>query len=181
MAADLQVMVARSAAGPPVVSPLRQGRAQCESHNHNDVGHFIVFAGGKPLLVDAGVELYSRKTFSRERYDIWTMQSQYHNLPTVNGAMQQNGREFRAGDVTYHADEQKVCFSLDIAGAYPGTARLRKWRRSFTFTRNGPVDVTDTYKTAGRPRKLSWSFITPCSVRLGKAPSIWRCLIAAGP
>ena len=166
---DLQVMVARSAGGTTGGLTLAaKGGHNAESHNHNDVGHFVAYTDGKPVLVDAGVETYSRKTFSRDRYSIWTMQSQYHNLPTINGVMQQNGREFRASNVTYSADRRKVGFSLDIAGAYPQAARLKTWRRTLTFTRNGPVALVDDYQTAGRPRDLFWSFITPCRVRIGK-------------
>ena len=33
-----------------------QGGHNAESHNHNDVGNFIVFLNGKPVIVDVGVE-----------------------------------------------------------------------------------------------------------------------------
>ena len=38
-----------------------------------------------PVIIDAGVGTYTRQTFSSERYTIWTMQSNYHNLPMING------------------------------------------------------------------------------------------------
>ncbi|MBA3377767.1 MAG: heparinase II/III family protein, partial [Chloroflexia bacterium] len=44
-----------------------------ESHNHNDIGSFIVGLDGQPVLIDAGVEDYTKKTFSAQRYEIWTM------------------------------------------------------------------------------------------------------------
>jgi len=53
-----------------------------DSHNHNDVGSFTVYKDGQPLIIDLGVETYRAKTFSDKRYEIWTMQSQFHNLPT---------------------------------------------------------------------------------------------------
>ena len=53
-----------------------------DSHNHNDVGSFTVYKDGKPFIIDLGVGTYAKKTFSDKRYEIWTMQSQYHNLPT---------------------------------------------------------------------------------------------------
>ncbi len=56
-----------------------------DSHNHNDTGSFTVYKDGKPLLIDVGVESYTKMTFSPERYRIWTMQSQYHNLPSFGG------------------------------------------------------------------------------------------------
>lgn len=45
-----------------------------ERHNHNDIGQFIVYADGKPVIIDVGVETYTAKTFSERRYEIWTME-----------------------------------------------------------------------------------------------------------
>ena len=56
-----------------------------ESHNHNDVGNFIVYADGNPVLVDLGTEEYTAKTFGPRRFELWYLQSQYHNCPTVRG------------------------------------------------------------------------------------------------
>lgn len=53
-----------------------------DSHNHNDVGSFTVYKKGKPLIIDLGVGTYTRQTFSPDRYGIWTMQSQFHNVPS---------------------------------------------------------------------------------------------------
>ena len=50
-----------------------------DSHNHNDVGSVTLYKEGKPFLIDLGVETYTKKTFSKDRYEIWTMQSAYHN------------------------------------------------------------------------------------------------------
>ncbi|MDA3957023.1 heparinase II/III family protein, partial [Oceanispirochaeta sp.] len=67
-----------------------------ESHNHNDVGQFVLYAGGLPLLIDPGVGDYTRDTFNENRYTIWSMQSSWHNLPVVNGVEQKEGLEYRA-------------------------------------------------------------------------------------
>ncbi len=53
-----------------------------DSHNHNDVGSFTIYKDARPLIIDLGVETYTAKTFSDKRYEIWTMQSQFHNVPT---------------------------------------------------------------------------------------------------
>ena len=97
---DLQLMAARSAPGTGDGLYLSTfGGHNAQSHNHNDVGNFVVYADGKPVLVDVGVEVYTAKTFSARRYEIWTMQSAYHNLPTINGVQQKEGPAFRARDV----------------------------------------------------------------------------------
>ena len=49
-----------------------------DSHNHNDTGSITVYKDGRPFLIDIGVESYTQKTFSPQRYEIWTMQSVWH-------------------------------------------------------------------------------------------------------
>ncbi len=72
-----------------------------DNHNHNDTGSFILYKDGRPLFIDLGVESYTQKTFSDRRYEIWTMQSAWHNLPTIGGVMQAAGPQYAAAGVTY--------------------------------------------------------------------------------
>jgi len=97
------------------------------SHSHNDTGNFVVYLDGQPVAIDVGVEQYTAKTFGRDRYSIWTMQSAYHNLPTVGGVMQQNGVEYEATDRKYETNDQHATVSFDIAKAYPKEAGIKRW------------------------------------------------------
>ena len=63
-----------------------------ESHNHNDVGSFVIAYNGRPLLIDPGAGVYTRQTFGPDRYQIWTMQSSWHNTPAPAGHPQAAGR-----------------------------------------------------------------------------------------
>lgn len=108
-----------------------------DSHNHNDTGSVTLYKNGQPLLVDIGVESYTGKTFSNRRYEIWTMQSDYHNLPTINGIMQMNGEEYRAASVTQCFTEDGGRISMDIAGAYPDEAHIKEYLRSVTLDESG--------------------------------------------
>lgn len=75
---QIQVMAARDRSGSTDgFFVAAKGGHNNESHNHNDVGNFIVYLDGLPVLIDAGVEAYTAKTFSSSRYEIWTMQSNY--------------------------------------------------------------------------------------------------------
>lgn len=148
----IQVMTARlregSAEGMYVAA---QGGHNAESHNHNDVGNFVAFRNGEPLLIDVGVETYSAKTFSAQRYEIWTMQSGYHNCPTVNGVMQSAGREFEARQVEFVKDGTGVEMAMDIAKAYPAEAKLASWNRVIRLDRAlNEVVVRDTARLNGR-------------------------------
>ena len=162
---DLQIMTARR--GNLYVA--MKGGTNGESHNHNDVGSFIVYAplqqvtspnlpcrGGTspllqegmgevtpltPLFIDPAVGEYTAKTFSDDRYSIWTMQSGYHNLPQINGVDQKDGKEY-AAKVISHKDGQ---LTLDIAGAYPAEAAVKSWKRTVAATKSG-VSITEDYE-----------------------------------
>ena len=66
-----------------------------ESHNHNDVGSFMLYVDGEPVLVDAGNMTYTAKTFSDERYTLWNVRSLYLSQPIIGGCEQLPGREHR--------------------------------------------------------------------------------------
>jgi hypothetical protein len=118
-----------------------KGGHNAESHNHNDVGQCIVFYNAEPVLVDVGVEVYTAKTFGPNRYDIWTMQSGYHNLPVVGGFDQAAGEGYAARAVAYRADDTAASLTLDIAGAYPADAGIRSWRRTVRLERGAVSEV----------------------------------------
>ena len=167
---EIEVVVARDQAGKSDGLYLAaKGGHNNESHNHNDVGHFVVYRDGKPLLIDVGVETYTRKTFSPQRYEIWTMQSGYHSLPTVNGVLQSPGKEFAARDLHYEANDQKAAFSLDIAGAYPAEAGIKSWKRTVTLQRGKEIVLEDAYDLSAAPRELTLSLMTASKADVSKA------------
>jgi len=125
-----------------------------EGHNHNDVGSVTLYKNGRPFLIDVGVETYTAKTFSARRYEIWTMQSAFHNLPTFAGVMQSAGDTFGARDVEVGFDEERARISLDIAGAYPAEAELHSYRRIVSLLRGRHVEIVDSYD-GGKPAVLS--------------------------
>lgn len=113
-----------------------------ESHNHNDAGTFSLYFNTIPMLIDAGVGTYTRQTFSNERYSIWTMQSNYHNLPMINGVAQKFGSEYKATDVK--VDPKKQTFSANIATAYPTEAGVEKWIRSYHLEKQA-LKIEDSF------------------------------------
>ena len=112
-----------------------------ESHNHNDVGTFSLWIDRTPVMIDAGVGTYTRQTFSSERYTIWTMQSNYHNLPMINGVPERYGKQYKASGVK----AEKNHFEAEIAGAYPEEAKVRSWIRSYRL-KGRQVKVEDSFE-----------------------------------
>ncbi|MBO4456153.1 MAG: heparinase II/III family protein [Butyrivibrio sp.] len=141
-----------------------------DSHNHNDVGSFTVYKNGKPFVIDLGVGTYTQKTFSDRRYEIWTMQSQFHNLPTFldtekdpkivskfgedpegdvynpDIVMQKPGEAHGASDVDciLGSCEETASLTMNIAGAY-ADPRIRSYVRNVVFKKGGDITICDKY------------------------------------
>ncbi|MFH0990112.1 MAG: heparinase II/III family protein [bacterium] len=157
----LQVMGARSFNGSAKSFYIAaKGGHNNESHNHNDVGNFVLYVDGDPVLIDVGVETYTSKTFSKDRYSIWTMQSAYHNLPSINGVMQKDGAQYKASNLTYNETDAAAVFSLEIAGAYPKDASVKEWQRTLTLNRGKNVELHERYELGEVKQNLQWSFMS---------------------
>jgi hypothetical protein len=169
---DIQVLVGRDQAGSAQGLFLAaKGGHNGESHNHNDVGNFIVYVDGKPAIVDAGVETYTRKTFSPQRYEIWTMQSDYHSLlPTIINVqgewMQTPGREYSARQGVCTLDDSQAGLALDFAGAYPPQAGLQRWQRLIRLQRGRGVTVLDEFAFSQAAQHIRLSLLTPGQAQL---------------
>lgn len=143
----IQVMIARDKQGTTDgLFVAAQGGHNDESHNHNDVGNYIVYYNGGPVLIDVGRGTYTRKTFSDKRYDIWFNCSEYHNTPTINSANQLPGAQYKAENVAYNKGKSFAELSLDISHAYAGQAAANSWQRSIRLNRGKNVVVKDIIK-----------------------------------
>ncbi len=144
---DLKVMIERESEDPDrgLLLAIKGGNNN-ESHNHNDIGGFIVYSDGKPVLIDAGVGEYTKQTFSPRRYELWFMQSNYHNLPAFDGIGQKNGAEFRSRNEVY--DPSARSFSAEISGAYPEEAGVVSYTRRAALA-EGEITVTDSLTLDG--------------------------------
>ncbi len=145
-----------------------------ESHNHNDVGSFILYHNETPIFIDAGVGTYTRQTFGSERYNIWTMISEYHNLPVVNGVPQSYGSQYKSKDAKF--DRGRSTFSLDLADAYSSKANIEKWKRTYQLTSKNGLMIEDDFRLSetNEPNKvnfLTWGkpdISTPGSIKIEK-------------
>jgi len=166
---EMQMMAARTQEGSSKgLYVAAWGGHNRQHHNHNDVGNFIVYVDGNPIIIDTGPVGYSNKSFSANRYDIWSMQSAYHNLPTISGIMQKDGREFAAKNVSYKSKKSFAQLTMDIAGAYPSDANVDKWVRTVRLNRGKNITVTDSYKLTQAAHEITLSIMTPCIVTIEK-------------
>ena len=141
-----------------------------ESHNHNDVGSFIIALDGRPLLIDPGAGTYTRQTFGPDRYQIWTMQSSWHNTPAPAGQPQAAGRAHRATDVSAALSAAAAELALDLAAAYPAAAVVRSWRRTLRLDRTAPlIAIHDDWELSQPSQRTVCYLITPEEPRVAGA------------
>ena len=124
-----------------------------ENHNHNDVGSFILLENGNPAVVDAGNMVYTAKTFSEERYTLWNVRAEWHNLPVIGGYEQREGKEHAARNVRRTPDGME----LDLEAAYDAEAGIRKLSRSFALSAEG-LRLTDE-GILQSPQEAAWVFL----------------------
>ena len=166
---DVQLMIARSKNGLFVAS---HGGTNGESHNHNDIGDFMVYADGQPVIIDVGSGTYTARTFSKDRYKLWFNTSPYHNLPTINGTEQGAGLQFTATNVNYLQKGNSSQLSMDIAQAYPTDAGIKSWKRTVKMDKTRGITIDDSFLMSTALNSLTQSFMTVCDADLstpGKA------------
>ncbi|HEV7350276.1 heparinase II/III domain-containing protein [Telluribacter sp.] len=159
---DIEVLTARTSNGMFLAT---HGGHNAESHNHNDVGDFLLYAHGEPILIDAGRGNYTSRTFSPQRYDLWFTQSQHHNVPIVNGHGQKAGREFEASGVNSTISDKEAALNMNIAKAYPAEAGIDNWNRKVALNRQkNRLEITDKYTLNQKPGSIQQVFMTVCEV-----------------
>jgi hypothetical protein len=140
------VAVARTAPGSARgLAVSVKGGHNDENHNHVDVGSVIVALDGVPFVVDAGKPTYRAGTFGPDRYDLWVVRGDWHNVPRIRGMEQAPGEEFSARDFDVSDGGQTWRARLDLAGAYPVDGLEHWWREVALEPGAEAVTVEDSW------------------------------------
>ena len=134
-----------------------KGGHNAQSHNHNDIGTVSLYYKAIPFLIDAGVGTYITKTFSPQRYEIWTMQANYHNIPMLNGIPEKEGRQYESAQAGF--DPKTMTFSVDFAGTYPAEACVRSMLRKVSL-KSGKVTIKDSYSLSESKKPADFNWLT---------------------
>ena len=159
---DVELMVSRMAHGLYVAAhAFNNGK----SHNHNDVGDFIVYADGSPVIIDVGSGTYTSRTFSAGRYQLWFNTSDFHNLPTINGLGEQEGLVYGASQVVYRMESRGGgvhggIMRMNLKNAYPAGAGVKVWKRSVLADKAGRIVITDSCQADSLFGMLTQNFMT---------------------
>lgn len=146
-----------------------KGGCNAESHNHKDVGCFVVYADGRPVIVDPSHGSYDNGFFGPTRYGRWYMKSSYHSIPTVDGVEQSIGTLCASTEEVF--DAASGTFAMELKKSFPPEAGITRMHRTLSLA-DGKVSVTDAvalnhegeiafhYVTFDEPKVLSDGKIT---------------------
>ena len=138
-----------------------KGGHNAESHNHNDVGSFVVALAGKPLLLDPGSEVYTRRTFSSQRYESKVLSSYGHPVPVVGGTLQVKGPEARGEILGASFSPEADRLVMEIASAYRVPA-LVSLVRTFVHDRGTQTITVEDHVRFREPTAFEACLVT-CS------------------
>ena len=145
-----------------------KGGSNSESHNHNDIGTFMITKDNRQILCELGAGLYDKAYFAKEtRYTYFTTSSLGHSLPIINGQPQVG-----IPDTCSQMEWDERTLSIDLTVGYD-VPNLTKATRFFTFEGDSVVCLTDRYvfEGEGRVTERFVTFhkpeITPDGIRLG--------------
>jgi hypothetical protein len=118
-----------------------KGGNNSEHHNHNDLGSFVVLCGKQLMLLDPGPEVYTARTFSKQRYESDLLNSWGHSVPVVAGKLQRTGAQARAEVMDSAFTEESDTLRLDLRSAYD-CPELKRLERTFSYIRVGTGALT---------------------------------------
>ena len=144
---DGQVWLLRAAdeKGRPLAIACKGGNNN-ECHNHNDVGSYTIMLDGTFVTGDPGGEVYTRRTFSKDRYQSNVLNSFGHPVPRVGGQLQPKGEAYSARIVRTAFSNEVDEVTLDLTAAYACptlTSLVRTFRLDRTACR---IEIVDRVK-----------------------------------
>lgn len=135
--------------------------------SHADAGNILLYMDGRPVLCDVGELALVRALPPSETETLWETQSQYHNLPVINGCSQRMGDTFGADDFLAQTGVESSAAVADIAHAYPPAAGVVSWRRTVQLTRGEQPEfyLWEIAELSAPKNRVEFNFIT-CGIPL---------------
>jgi Heparinase II/III-like protein len=160
-----------TAAGEQVVVAIKAGHND-ENHNQNDIGSFIVHAGGETLLCDPGAGLYTRQYFGPERYSNVFANSYGHSVPRIGGVLQAAGRQYEGKFLSMDMKGKVKKAELEIGRAYP--LPNVHVTRTLAVEPKGGVTLSDNFQFSDKPLEVEEALMTWLPVEVQGATAIVR-------
>ncbi len=136
-----------------------------EHHNHNDLGSFVVAIDGRLLLLDPGSEVYTKFTFSSQRYKSDANNSFGHPVPVIAGQLQKTGAAAKAEMIDTEFTDTADRLTFDLTRAYD-VASLQKITRQFVYSREytGVLTIVDNV-VFSEPNTFETALVTYADIK----------------
>ena len=136
--------------------PLKRATTASVTTN-NDIGHFVVHAGGETLLCDPEKGLYD--LYRRHGHDTNLFANSIgHSVPKFGDTPQSKGTEIGGKILSSEIHNGKKQITMELAGAYDGTD-LESLKRTLTLE-GGNLALEDRFEFAGESQPIEEAFVT---------------------
>ena len=143
-----------------------------ESHNHNDVGNYVIMRGRRMLAADISGGKYSKDYFGDKRYTFFGTRSAGHNLPMIDGAEQIGHGSCRCRAFTVETRGGKDVVTMDLTGTLKAESLTALTRRVEGDPGTGSIRIRDSF-SLNRPAQIKDRVILPGGAKK-TAPGAWR-------
>lgn len=150
-----------------------------ESHNHLDVGNFILGDGEQFYLTDFGSGEYTKEYFREAtRYDYFVTSMLSHSVPVINSQSQTPGK-FPARIVKSDHQAPVTEWALNLTAAYPEGAALQTFERDFVVNQEQrTVAIHDCFAFNKSNNSVKENFVTAIKpIVEGKRVQLANCTI----
>ena len=139
---------------------LVKGGNNGESHNHNDVGTFVVIRGDRMLAADTTGGKYNKDYFSEKRYTFFGTRSGGHNFPLVDGVEQEGHGRCRCKAFKAQRLADRDVIEMDLTGTLKAEALEGLFRRAEGERSTGRIVIEDRF-LLNRPADIRDRVIVP--------------------
>jgi Heparinase II/III-like protein len=129
------------------------------SHGHDDLGSFVLVVGNQPLILDPGSEVYTARTFSKDRYQSKVINSFGHNVPVVAGKLQISTAAATVKILDKSFGDTTSSIAMDLTSAY-AVPELKELQRDFNFDHQSEALTIRDHAKFSSPQSFGVTFIT---------------------
>ncbi|WP_052352899.1 heparinase II/III domain-containing protein [Neobacillus dielmonensis] len=103
-----------------------------ESHNHNDLGHFVLGDAKGLVFDDLGAPVYTADYFGEKRYEFVHTRSFFHSVPYLDHQEQREGRDYQSSIEEISQEPGRLSVVYDLHKAYSIT-KDSQFTRTYTL------------------------------------------------
>ena len=129
-----------------------------KTHRHFDLTSFILRAGGRGLIIDAGHPTYSARYWGGSAEEIYERESLGHNCILVDGVGQKSGEEYRAQITRFQDDGAYKVLCVDMQAEAMGI-KLHRREISLSLAEDGQHSMSLRDEVhLDRAAEVTWLF-----------------------